>query len=305
MTGRASTRPKSGRHRSDIPCDSVDRLVASWRGKRPDLDFAPVEAISRLARVRRHIGDGLEVVFLEHGLTGPSFAVLVTLARLSRPSGVSQRRLMDELALTSGTMSVRIDRLESQGLVERHPDPGDKRNTFVRLTDTGRELFERVTPKHLDNERRLLAALDPAEQARLAELLAKLLVEFEGSVCTEDDPPLGLVLASAHLAIEMRTAVGLPADPGLLVRSVHEGGAAARAGIEPGDVLVRAAEHELRSISSLYAALNEAAARGRLRLRLLRAGETLGVSVVLPSVRRTGRLRAATRGRVPCFEHIV
>src|SRR6476469_1080894 len=110
------------------PHDSVDRLLADWQRVRPELDFSPVAVISRLSRVRGHIDAELERLFAEHGLTGPSFGVLVTLARLNEPDGVSQRRLMDELGLTSGTISVRMDRLVEQGLVERRPDPGDRRH---------------------------------------------------------------------------------------------------------------------------------------------------------------------------------
>ena len=98
------------------PRDSVDALLQSWAECRPDLDFRPVGVITRLARVRAHLDAELEEVFAGSGLTGPSFAALVTLARISGEHGVSQRRLADELGLTPGTVSVRVDRL-----VERLP----------------------------------------------------------------------------------------------------------------------------------------------------------------------------------------
>src|SRR3954467_1912279 len=142
------------------PRDSVDALLASWHERRPDLDFGPVAVVSRLARVRAHIDAELDRVFRAHGLTAPSFGVLVTLARVDDGGGVSQRRLMDEVDLTSGTLSVRMDRLVSEGLVDRRPDPSSARNTLISLTERGRELFERVVPAHLDNEQRLLTALD-------------------------------------------------------------------------------------------------------------------------------------------------
>ena len=52
---------------------------------------------------------------------------------------------------------------------------------LITLTARGRELFERVVPAHLANERRLLSGLTEPEQQVLASLLRKLLVEFEGS----------------------------------------------------------------------------------------------------------------------------
>src|SRR5215208_498101 len=148
-----------GPDRHCTPRDSVDVLLGSWRERRPDLDFSAVAVIARVGRVRGHVEDVLDEVFRAHGLGAASFAVLVTLARIGGDVGVSQRRLMDELALTSGTISVRMDRLVGQGLVERRPDPESRRNTLITLTARGRELFERVAPAHLANERRLLAAL--------------------------------------------------------------------------------------------------------------------------------------------------
>ena len=286
--------------RDCTPRDSVDALLASWAAARPDLDMSPVAVIARLGRVRAHLDAELEPVFARHGLTAPSFAVLVTLARLDAPEGVSQRRLMDELGLTSGTVSVRMDRLVAAGLVDRRPDPSSRRNTLITLTERGRELFERVVPAHLANERRLLAALSDAERDQLAALLRKLLVEFEGVRCASDAAPLGLVLAPAHVAIAMRESVGLEPAAGLLVRAVHDGTPAARAGIRTGDVLVRAGRRELRSVADLYGALEEAAG-GRLRVALIRGLEERTVTLAVAAA-GAGR-GAATAGRAARAEH--
>jgi DNA-binding MarR family transcriptional regulator len=277
------------------PRDSVDALLASWGQRRPDLDFSPVGIVSRLARVRGHIDAALHRVFADHGLTAANFGVLVTLARIDDGHGVTQRRLMDELGLTSGTMSVRMDRLVEQGLVDRRVDPASRRNTLITLTERGRELFERVAPAHLDNERRLLAALDPDERDALAGLLRKLLVEFEGS--RAEERPLGATVVPAHAAMALRESVGLPPLPALLVRSVDDGGPAAAAGLRTGDVLLAAGDRELRSIAALHAAVGEAA-DGPLRLRVQRGGETVDVTVALGDAAPAG-------GRAARGEHAV
>jgi len=59
--------------------------------------------------------------------------------------------LIDELGLTSGTISVRIDRLVEEGLVDRRVDPESRRNTLITLTERGREVVERVVPAYLAN----------------------------------------------------------------------------------------------------------------------------------------------------------
>jgi DNA-binding MarR family transcriptional regulator len=285
-----------------VPADSVDRLIADWNRVRPELDFAPVGIIARLTRARAHIDAALEAEFARHGLTAPSFAVLVTLARLDRAAGVPQRTLMEELGLSSGTVSVRMDRLEEQGLVERRPDPGDRRNSLIVLTERGRLLFERIVPAHLENERRLLVALDAGEQAALRALLRKLLAEYEGTVPEgEDGVRLGLMVAPAHVTIAMRRAVGLPAAVGLLVRDVEET-SPAHGIVLPGDVLERVGSRSLASVAALHAAIAEAAPAGDLGLGVLRGLEHLDVRVL---VTRDAAPQAGSGGRVPAGQHLV
>ncbi|MGH3331628.1 MAG: MarR family winged helix-turn-helix transcriptional regulator, partial [Nocardioidaceae bacterium] len=85
-----------------------------------------------------------------------------------------------ETLVTSGTMTNRVDRLVTRGLVERLPDPHDRRGVLVRLTDQGRTTVDGALKSLLDRERELLAGLDPNDQKRLASLLRNLVAPFEG-----------------------------------------------------------------------------------------------------------------------------
>jgi DNA-binding MarR family transcriptional regulator len=298
--------PAFGADHDCIPPDAIDRLIADWSRVRPDLDFAPLGIVARIGRARTHIAAALEAVFAQHGLSDPSFAVLVTLVRLDRPDGVPQRTLMDELGLTAGTISVRMDRLEEQGLVERRPDAADRRNTLIAITERGRALFERVAPAHLENERRLLVALDVNEQAMLATLLRKLLVEYEGA--GRGDGPggrLGLVLAPAHVAIAMRAAVGLAPAAGLLVREVADDGPA-HGVLQRGDVLDQAGGRALTSVAALRAALAAAAPHGPLTVRVVRGEDVVTAQIPLQE-RDSGAPEAEARRvrRGPRDLHIV
>lgn len=301
--------PKRDNATSDdhfIPRDSVDRLLEDWAAVRPALDFSPLGVVARLARVRDHVEVELDRVFAEHRLTGPDFAVLVTLARLNERGGVTQRSLMDELGLTSGTVSVRMDRLQKLALVDRQPDTQDRRNTRITLTDSGKALFERILPVHLANERRLLAALSDPERELLAALLGKLLVEFEGSLPPPGAPlELGMTVAAAHVTISMRKAVGLAPVAGLLVRRVQEHGPAERAGLLPGDVIVNAARREIRSVAALYAAIADSAAAGKMKLIVLRGDSTMqNVRIELAAREAVETLPCAmTGGRSATDEH--
>jgi len=262
--------------------DRTDRVIHQWVKVRPDLDVSSVGIIGRLARLRAVIDEEQEAVFAEHGISNPTFTTLVTLVRLNRPGGISQRRLADEMGLTPGTVSARVDRLVADGLVVRAPDPADRRGSLVTLTDRGRDLFEAVVPAHLANQVRLLGSLTPDEQATLAGLLRKLLVAFEGSAELEHLPVrLGLTLAPVHVALAMQRAVGLPERPGLLVRAVEEQSPAAAAGLGEGDILTEAGGTPLRSVSALYSAISDALPAGRLDLRVRRGLKDRTVSVLL------------------------
>ena len=85
-------------------------------------------------------------------------------------------RLFNSVILSSGAMTNRLDRLEERDLVERLPDPSDRRGRLVALTDKGRELVDAAVVDHLANEEHLLAGLDPEERLQLAALLRKLLL---------------------------------------------------------------------------------------------------------------------------------
>ena len=76
--------------------------------------------------------------------------------------------------LTSSGATKRLDRLERAGLVERGPDPGDRRGVIITLTEAGHELIDRVTEAHMANEARLLDGLGAREREQLADLLRKL-----------------------------------------------------------------------------------------------------------------------------------
>jgi DNA-binding MarR family transcriptional regulator len=279
MSGKQKGEPRSDRECS--PRDSVDALLDSWASRRDDLDFTPVGIVARLDRVRGHVDRELDRVFAEHHLTRPNFEVLVTLARLEDEGGVTQRQLMEALGLTSGTVSVRIDRLVELALVERRRDPRSRRSVLIALTERGRELFERVVPAHLANETRLLSALSNEDRRLLEGLLRKLLVEFEGSRRPDEaGNRLGLVLTPAHQAIAMRESVGLPRVAGLLVHAVEPDTPASEAEISPGDVLIEANGRELRSSAALYAAIEEPR-NGALALTVLRGSDELVINIPL------------------------
>lgn len=159
--------------------DEVDRLVAAWARERPDLDVRPLEVLSRVTRLARHLDRARRTAFGAHDLEAWEFDVLAALRRAGRPYVLSPGRLLEQTMVTSGTMTNRIDRLESRGLVQRMPDPADRRGVHVRLTPRGKERVDAALADLLDRERDLLKTLSGVDQGTLSALLRQLVLPFE------------------------------------------------------------------------------------------------------------------------------
>ncbi len=162
-----------------MAADDVDRIVSAWRRERPDLDVRPLEVLSRVSRLARRLDLARGAAFAEHALDGWEFDVLSALRRAGAPYELSPGQLVTQTLVTSGTMTNRVDRLAARGLVERHPDPGDRRGVLVRLTSEGVSGVDAAMSDLLAHEHDLLADLDLADQDRLASLLRALLQPFE------------------------------------------------------------------------------------------------------------------------------
>ncbi|MGH3354935.1 MAG: MarR family winged helix-turn-helix transcriptional regulator [Nocardioidaceae bacterium] len=159
--------------------DEVDRLVAAWRHERPDLDVTPMEVLSRVTRLARHLDRARRQAFAQHQLESWEFDVLAALRRAGEPYELSPGRLLRETLVTSGTMTNRVDRLTARDLVRRAPDPTDRRGVLVQLTDTGRARVDDALSSLLANERALLTGLGAADRKRLAALLRSLVRPFD------------------------------------------------------------------------------------------------------------------------------
>lgn len=161
--------------------DEVDRISAAWRNERPDLDLAPLEVFSRVTRLARHLEIARRKAFASQCLEAWEFDVLSALRRAGSPYALTPGRLIEETLVSSGTMTNRIDRLVTKGLVERRSDVADRRVVHVRLTAKGRSAVDGAMSDLLVLERDLLAPLDETDAAILATGLRSLLVPLDGT----------------------------------------------------------------------------------------------------------------------------
>jgi DNA-binding MarR family transcriptional regulator len=158
--------------------DAVDLIVEQWARARPDLDASPMRVLGRLSRLTRIAERELKALFAEFGLERGEFDVLATLRRAGSPDGLTAGMLARSSMVTSGAVTNRLDRLVAKGYVTRDLDPANRRTVIVALTPTGRDLIDRAVSAHLENERRLLAALDQHQQDALAATLRTLLLSL-------------------------------------------------------------------------------------------------------------------------------
>jgi DNA-binding MarR family transcriptional regulator len=159
----------------DTGADEVDELVEAWRRERTDLDLAPVEVFSRISRLARLLDRARRDAFTAHEIEPWEFDVLAALRRTGKPYRLSPGQLLRETMVTSGTMTNRIDRLSERGLVERSPDPHDRRGVLVGLTTAGKRAVDGAFETLLASERELLSELSTAERRDLAGLLKRLI----------------------------------------------------------------------------------------------------------------------------------
>lgn len=161
------------------PRDEVDRIVEAWRRERPELDVEPLQVLSRVSRLARHLDRARKQAFVASELESWEFDVLSALRRAGEPYELSPKGLMLQTLVSSGTMTNRIDRLATRGLVERHTDPHDGRGILVRITAEGRSRVDRAMDALMVGETALLQRLSRADQERLAGLLRTLAVDFD------------------------------------------------------------------------------------------------------------------------------
>ena len=136
----------------------------------------PVETIGRLldaaARVTR---EHMNPLLAEAGLNVGEFDVLTPLRRAGQPYVLSPTQLYEAALISSGGMTDRLDRLERAGLVERRPDPKDRRGRQIALTAEGKRVIDDMIGRMVAMETQMLSVLTEVEQQRLNGLLKKLL----------------------------------------------------------------------------------------------------------------------------------
>jgi DNA-binding MarR family transcriptional regulator len=156
------------------PHDDVDEIVQAWRRERPDLDVAPLEVLSRVSRIAKHVDSFRAEAFRASGLLSWEFDVLAALRRAGKPYRLSPKALLKETLVSSGAMTHRLTKLETRGFVVRTPDPDDGRGVVVHLTKAGVHAVDTAFSALVAKERALLEGISEVERLNTATTLRHL-----------------------------------------------------------------------------------------------------------------------------------
>jgi MarR family transcriptional regulator for hemolysin len=114
-----------------------------------------------LAWITRRLRQAVDSELHAYGLTEATWRPLAYLGRLGE--GIRQKELAQALGIEGPSLVRLLDGLERRGLIERREEEVDRRARGIYLTPTGRELQKRVLRISDAIQRRLLAAVQPAD----------------------------------------------------------------------------------------------------------------------------------------------
>ena len=154
-------------------------MIEAWAERDPQLDTRPLEVVARLRLCNAYLERAIVTVLQPIGLSLGEFDVLNTLRRRGGEEGTKPTDLARSALITSGAMTSRLDRLERAGLIERRPDPGDRRGVLVQLTEHGERLAEESLHAVLATDEEFLEPLSRRQRDSVATALKQLLLRSE------------------------------------------------------------------------------------------------------------------------------
>jgi MarR family 2-MHQ and catechol resistance regulon transcriptional repressor len=130
-----------------------------------------LDAFIKLVRAAQSVSDRVESHFSEIGLSVSQFGVLEALHHLGP---LYQKDLASKILKSTGNITMVVDNLEKQGLVERVRDEQDRRHYSVRITAKGSALITSFFPGHVRRIVNEMSVLTKAEQDELGRLCRKV-----------------------------------------------------------------------------------------------------------------------------------
>jgi DNA-binding MarR family transcriptional regulator len=164
--------------------DAVDQLITLWSAAMPDVDTRGLSVLGRARRVTQRARLAVEPLLAKHGLDGGGYDVLATLRAAPPPHRLRPTDLYRALAISSGGLTARLNKLEAARLIRRPAAKDDRRSVFVELSPRGKQLVEQGFSEEMAVQAQLVSGLAEKEQWVLSTLLKKL----EATMGQGEDP---------------------------------------------------------------------------------------------------------------------
>ena len=145
------------------------------RLREPEVDRLGRETFINLSLLSRRFGDQVEQLCRAERLTESHYVVLWVVCLKNQPEGVPMGAVADGHLNRASDLTRLCDRLTTMGLLERFPSTTDRRVVLVRPTQTGRDVFVRLTRRIKELHRTQWGGLDRRELRELNRLLGKVL----------------------------------------------------------------------------------------------------------------------------------
>ncbi len=158
---------------------SLEEQIAAYQREFQDLDPQVEKVVSALQRLNRrmNVAYGRQTATL--GISNAEWEVLKALVVSGAPYRLGPGELAKRLGLTPAAMTHRIDRMASEGLVNRERDENNRVRVIVELTTEGREKWLEAMRLASVFEEDLLQDLDSRERGLLGDVLTRLLRRVE------------------------------------------------------------------------------------------------------------------------------
>jgi DNA-binding MarR family transcriptional regulator len=175
--------------------DRLDDMLLVWAREIPTLDPLTEGIVERIQFLNKRFGESMESTLQDFGLESRSYHLLGKLRSYGPPYRRSPGQLADDLHLSSGAMTNRLDRMEEAGLIRRLRDPSDRRGTLIEPTEQGHAMWDKTVGTQARIEAALADTLTQAEKEELHRLLRRLMSAFpakahwaEAPISAEPDP---------------------------------------------------------------------------------------------------------------------
>lgn len=125
----------------------------------------------RLSRATQLVHKRSATLFNKGGLTTAQFSVLEV---LYHRGNLTINEIIRGILSTGGNMTVVINNLEKEQMVERYTNPEDKRSSLISITEKGKKKVEEIFPSHVEDLKECFSILSTEEKQLLINLLRKI-----------------------------------------------------------------------------------------------------------------------------------